>query len=71
MDEFTLSLTLITKTESRLKTEYFLDIQRILKSWKIYFSKERNRGGKSKYDIFDTLLRTFINATVYPHPAQQ
>jgi hypothetical protein len=26
--------------------------------------------GEFKYGIFD-IVRTFINATVYPHPAQQ
>jgi hypothetical protein len=28
-------------------------------------------GGEFKYDIFDTLLRTFVNVTMYPHAAQQ
>jgi hypothetical protein len=27
------------------------------------------RGGEFKYDIFDTLLRTFVNVTMYPYPA--
>jgi hypothetical protein len=32
--------------------------------WEI---KVSGGGGEFKYDIFDT----FVNATVYPHPAQQ
>jgi hypothetical protein len=30
---------------------------------------KNGRGGEFKYDIFD--IRTFVNATMYPHPAQQ
>jgi hypothetical protein len=30
--------------------------------------KENGGGGKFKYDIFDRLLRTFVNAS--PQPAQ-
>jgi hypothetical protein len=33
--------------------------------------KENDEGGEFKYDVFDTLLRTFVNATMYLHPAQQ
>jgi hypothetical protein len=33
--------------------------------------KERGGEGKFNYDIFDTILRTFLNATMYPHPVQQ
>jgi hypothetical protein len=29
--------------------------------------KESGGEGELKYDIFDILLRTFVNATVYPH----
>jgi predicted nucleotidyltransferase len=32
--------------------------------------KENSGGGKFKYDIFDILLRTIVNATMYPHPAK-
>jgi hypothetical protein len=32
--------------------------------------KENGGWGEFKYDIFHT-LRTFVNATMYPHPAQQ
>jgi hypothetical protein len=31
--------------------------------------KENGGGDEFKYDIFDILL-TFVNATMYPHPAQ-
>jgi hypothetical protein len=31
--------------------------------------KEKGGGSEFKYDIFD--IRTFINATMYSHPAQQ
>jgi hypothetical protein len=28
--------------------------------------------GEFRYNIFDTfIVRTFVNATMYPHPAQQ
>jgi hypothetical protein len=27
--------------------------------------------GAFKYDIFETLLRIFVNATMYPHSAQK
>jgi hypothetical protein len=30
--------------------------------------KESGGGDEFKYDIFD--IRTFVNATMYPHPAQ-
>jgi hypothetical protein len=30
--------------------------------------KKSGRRGECKYDIFDTLLRTFVNATMYPYP---
>jgi hypothetical protein len=30
--------------------------------------KENGGEGKFKYDIFD-ILRTFVNATMYPHPS--
>jgi hypothetical protein len=33
--------------------------------------KENGGGGESKYDIFYIIVRTFINAAMYPHPAQQ
>jgi hypothetical protein len=33
--------------------------------------KENAGEGEFKYDLFDTFLRTFINATMHPHPAQQ
>jgi hypothetical protein len=32
--------------------------------------KESSGGGEFKYDIVD-IERTFVNATMYPHPAQQ
>jgi hypothetical protein len=32
--------------------------------------KENSRGGEFMYDIFNTLLRTCVNSTMYP-PAQQ
>jgi hypothetical protein len=31
---------------------------------------ENDRGVEFNYDIFDT-VRTSVNATMYPHPAQQ
>jgi hypothetical protein len=31
--------------------------------------KENDRGGALKYDIFD--IRTFVDATMYPQPAQK
>jgi hypothetical protein len=33
--------------------------------------KENSGGGEFKYDIFDILLRTFVNTTMYPHPTLQ
>jgi hypothetical protein len=33
--------------------------------------KETGGGREFKYDIFDTLLRTFVNATACPNPAQK
>jgi hypothetical protein len=33
--------------------------------------KESDGGDELKYDILDTLLRTFVNATMYPHSAQE
>jgi hypothetical protein len=33
--------------------------------------KENGGGGKFKSDIFDNIVRTSVNATMYPHPAQQ
>jgi hypothetical protein len=33
--------------------------------------KENGGGGEFKYDIFYILLRTFVNVTMYPYPAQQ
>jgi hypothetical protein len=32
--------------------------------------KESNGGDEFKCYIFDTLLRTFVNAIMQPHPAQ-
>jgi hypothetical protein len=31
---------------------------------------ESSGGGEFKYDIFDNIVRTFINTIMYPHPAQ-
>jgi hypothetical protein len=37
----------------------------------LFARKEANGGGgEFKYDIFD-IVRTFVNATMYPHPALQ
>jgi hypothetical protein len=33
--------------------------------------KQNCGGGEFKCDIFDTVVRNFVNATVYPHAAQQ
>jgi hypothetical protein len=33
--------------------------------------KKNDGGGEFKYDIFFNIARTFVNVTVYPHPAQQ
>jgi hypothetical protein len=33
--------------------------------------KESSGGNEFKYDIIDNILRTFVNATMYRHPAQQ
>jgi hypothetical protein len=33
--------------------------------------KENGGGGIFNYDMFDIFLRTFVNAMMYPHPAQQ
>jgi hypothetical protein len=30
---------------------------------------KNSEGGESKYDTFDTFVRTFVNATMYPHQA--
>jgi hypothetical protein len=32
--------------------------------------KENDGRGDFKYDIFEYIVRTFVNATMYPHPAQ-
>jgi hypothetical protein len=32
---------------------------------------ESNGGTEFKHVVFDTLLRTFVNVTMYPYPAQQ
>jgi hypothetical protein len=34
-------------------------------------TEENGGGGKFKYDIFQYIVRTFVNATRYLHPAQQ
>jgi hypothetical protein len=34
-------------------------------------TKENGRGGEFKNDIVQYAVRTFANATMYPHPAQQ
>jgi hypothetical protein len=36
---------------------------------RVYF-ENKNVGGEFKCDIFDTLLRTFVNAKMQPHAAQ-
>jgi hypothetical protein len=33
--------------------------------------RENDGGVEFKYDIFDNIVRTFFNATMYSHPAQQ
>jgi hypothetical protein len=33
--------------------------------------KESCRGGEFKYDNILYIIRTFVNATMYPHPEQQ
>jgi hypothetical protein len=33
--------------------------------------KESNGGSDFKYDIFEYIVRTFVNATMYPCPTQQ
>jgi hypothetical protein len=33
--------------------------------------KEHGGGGEFKHDIIWYIVRTFANATMYPHPAQQ
>jgi hypothetical protein len=33
--------------------------------------KEHGGGGEFNYDIFDTLVRTFVSAIMYPHLVQQ
>jgi hypothetical protein len=33
--------------------------------------KENDGRGEFKYDTIDNIVRTFVNATMYPYPAQQ
>jgi hypothetical protein len=47
---------------------------KLLQEWGRGRIKENDGGGKFNYDIFDIFViyqRTFINATMYFHPAQQ
>jgi hypothetical protein len=32
--------------------------------------KERGGRGEFKYDLVDNMVRTIVNVTMYPHPAQ-
>jgi hypothetical protein len=32
--------------------------------------RESSGGGEFKYDIFDNIVRTFVNATMYPQPSR-
>jgi hypothetical protein len=32
--------------------------------------KENGGGGEFKYGVFKYIVRTFVNVTMYPHPAQ-
>jgi hypothetical protein len=44
---------------------------KLFQKWEKWGIKENNEEGDFNYDIFNIIVRTFVNATMYLHQAQQ
>jgi hypothetical protein len=47
------------------------DLLKLFQEWEEKGIKENGGGGEFKYDNIWYIVRTFVNATMYAHPAQQ